>query len=316
MCRCYAVVQYGWGTGIQTIRLKLKNKKSTRSRLVNKACDHKPEGSCLLETVESQNKTQEEDVKKDVGKLKIQEASSLTLEIEKGDAVNLDRRMLQERRMLMRSEVPEGKIVKELTFKKSFTRALTDKGGKLVNDLQNESGASIGITPSHGEEETVELKGPSKSVEKAEQMMEELLSSAKDIYLSYEEKDALLIGGKNCILVSMCGRLQVPAQIQGRKLVLIGKPEETRKAREMVEEAMKGVLKEGVRGGLKEPWRSEALREQKVKELTFKKSFTRALTDKGGKLVNGIRNDSGAQILIIPSPGGVEETVVLKGIAE
>ena len=36
---------------------------------------------------------------------------------------------------------------------------------------------------------------------------------------------------------------------------------------------MKGVLKEGVRGGLKEPWRSEALQEQKAK-LTFKKSFT------------------------------------------
>ena len=52
--------------------------------------------------MESQNKTQEEDVKKDVGKLKIQEASSLTLEIEKGDAVNLDRRMLQEPRMLQR----------------------------------------------------------------------------------------------------------------------------------------------------------------------------------------------------------------------
>ena len=262
----------------------------------------------------NQRQIQDEDMKihEDVGKLRSPRALNLTLENDKGDLKTHARGMLQEPIKLRRSEVAEEQKVKKL----SFTRALTDKGGKLVNDLQKESGASIGITPSHGEEETVELKGPSKSVEKAEQMMEELLSSAKDIYLSYEEKDALLIGGKNCILVSMCGRLQVPAQIQGRKLVLIGKPEETSQAREMVEEAMKGVLKEGVRGGLKEPWRSEALRELKVKELTFKKSFTRALTDKGGKLVNGIRNDSGAQILIIPSPGGIEETVVLKGIAE
>ena len=313
MCRCYAVVQYGWGTGIQTIRLKLKNKKSTRSRLVNKACDHKPEGSCLLETVESQNKTQEEDVKKDVGKLKIQEASSLTLEIEKGDAVNLDRRMLQERRMLMRSEVPEGKIVKELTFKKSFTRALTDKGGKLVNDLQNNSRAKVDIIPSHGEEETVVLRGSVVSVEKAEQLLEELQTSAQEILLSFEEKTALLNGGINCNLEKIYGRLQVPANLQGRKLVLFGKPEETKKARELVLKEMRGVLKKPLNVVLKEPLRGEVLGKQKVKELAFNRSFTRALTDRRGKLLKDIINEFGAKVDVIPSHG-VEETLVLKGL--
>jgi len=51
-CRCYAVVQYGWGTGIQTLRPKLN--KSTWPQLANKVCEE--EG--FLETVESRNQRQ------------------------------------------------------------------------------------------------------------------------------------------------------------------------------------------------------------------------------------------------------------------
>ena len=89
-------------------------------------------------------------IHEDVGKLRSPRALNLTLENDKGELKTHARGMLQEPIKLRRSEVAEEQEVKKLSFQKSFTRALTDKGGKLVNDLQNESGASIGITPSHG----------------------------------------------------------------------------------------------------------------------------------------------------------------------
>ena len=47
---------------------------------------------------------------------------------------------------------------------------LTDNGGKLVNNIEKDSGAFVHIIHSQGVEGTVVLKGTSESVAKAEQM--------------------------------------------------------------------------------------------------------------------------------------------------
>ena len=115
-------------------------------------------------------------------------------------------------------------------------------GGKLVNEIRNASGVKVDIIFSPGIEQTdVVLKGPATSVEKAERMLLELLSSAKEINLTYEEKNALVTGGKECLMVKLQWRLQVPVSIQGRKLLLFGKSEETKKASEIIEEELSKI---------------------------------------------------------------------------
>ena len=135
-------------------------------------------------------------------------------------------------------------VEKKLTYKKPFTRALTSKGGKLLKDIQKYSGTDIYFSHSSGGGvETVVLLGASESVVKAEQMLEELLSSAEEISLSAEEREALMSGGKQCIMGKIQQKLQVPAQLQGQKMMLFGKPEETREAKVVAEGELKLVSK-------------------------------------------------------------------------
>ena len=135
-------------------------------------------------------------------------------------------------------------VEKKLTYKKPFTRALTSKGGKLLKDIQKYSGTDIYFSHSSGGGvETVVLLGASESVVKAEQMLEELLASAVEICLSGEEREALLTRGKRCIMGKIQQKLQVPAQLQGQKMLLFGKPEETREAKVVVEEELKMMRK-------------------------------------------------------------------------
>ena len=88
------------------------------------------------------------------------------------------------------------------------------------------------------------LSGSVESVAKAEQMLKELRSSALNlkIPLSWEVKCALLTG-KACILNKIREKLQVPLKLEGRTLVLVGKQEDTKKARLVVEEEVALVKK-------------------------------------------------------------------------
>ena len=244
---------------------------------------------------------------KEGGKFESQVSLSLDLVNRKPDKKILDSGMLDEPRMRrMRSwgEVQGEVVEKKLYFKKRFARGLTAMGGKLVKEIQNESGARVDIIPSPGIEQTVVLKGPLLLVENAERMLIELQSSVLEINLSYEENNILLAGGKGCLMNKLRRRFQVPARLQGCKLMLIGRPEDTKKDSE--------VLKEELRRILKEPVRVEVPEGHEVKKLTLNKSFTKALTSKGRKLANEIQYESGARVDIIPSPG-IEENVVLKG---
>jgi len=139
-------------------------------------------------------------------------------------------------------EVPEGHEVKKLTLNKSFTKALTSKGRKLANEIQYESGARVDIIPSPGIEENVVLKGPLLFVENAKGMLMELQSSAQELSLSYEEKTALLSGGKGCLLKKLQVMLKVALGIEGMKLVLFGKSDDSKKAMEIIEEELRKTL--------------------------------------------------------------------------
>jgi len=273
-CRCYATVQCGWGTEIQTIKPKLKKKKVTPSEVKKarqvldpvqeeavKSCQavgrsgsqvalslnlgneeqdrdilhrgavEEPSKSMRIEVLEEEkviDSIQEGVVEscKEVGQYESQETLSLNLEKNEQEREMLYREVLKEPKTSMRGEDPEEQKVKRQTSKKSFTRALTGMGGKLLKDIKNDSGAFLHVITSPGRLEEVVLSGPSKSVDKAEQMLKELLSYALEISLSAEESYAVARwqGGKGCLLNKLQGRLQVPVQLQGRKLVLIGKP--------------------------------------------------------------------------------------------
>ena len=180
---------------------------------------------------------------KEVGKFESQMSLSLDLVNGKPDKEILYSGILDESRtMRMRSEVQGEVVEKKLYFKKPFTRGLMDKGRKLVNEIQNESGARVDIIPSPGIEQTVVLKGPLLLVENAEKMLSEIVSSAQELSLSYKEKDALLSGGKGCLLEKLQAKLQVAACIEGRKLVLFGKSEDTKKAMGIIEEELRKTL--------------------------------------------------------------------------
>merc|ERR1719341_1743564 len=148
------------------------------------------------------------------------------------------------RKMRMMSEVQGEVVEKKLYFKKSFTRGLTDKGGKLVKEIQKESGARVDINSSPGNEETVVLKGPLLLVENAERMLMRLQSSVLEINLGYEEINILVAGGKVCLMNKLRTRLQVPVRLEGSKLMLIGKPENTKREREVLKEELRRILKE------------------------------------------------------------------------
>ena len=179
----------------------------------------------------------------DVRQFESSRALGLSFQNGKLDREMLYREILEESRKLMRGGVMEGQKVKKLTYAKSFTRALTDKGGKLVRDIRIQSRAKVDITHFHGEEETVELKGSTKSVDKAEQMLKELLESVQEISLSWKEKDALITGGKKCIMNNLRRKLQVPSSLQGQKLLLFGKSEDIKVAKKMLEEELNLVRK-------------------------------------------------------------------------
>ena len=137
-------------------------------------------------------------------------------------------------------------VEKKLVFNRGFTRALTDKGGKLVRRIRNNSGAHVHVIGSGAREETVVLRGPVKLVNKAEQMLEELLSSAMEISLSDEEDHALHKGGKEgCIMNEISRRISVPVHCDNinRKLVIYGEKEEMMEAKNIVEEELRLVNK-------------------------------------------------------------------------
>ena len=238
------------GTGIQTIRPRIR-KKGMVSQDVNKEPVQEPKRGCLETAANVKHSwaaVQKEAIEhfKVMRKFESQGASSLDLDSGKLDKEILERGILQESRRPMGGGVPGEVVEKIFFFKKSFTRGLTDMSGKLVDEIRNVSGAEVRVifskSRSPGIEEVVMLKGPLRSVEKAEQMLLELLSSAKEKNLSSDEKKALMGGKKKCLLAQLRGRSQVPVSYQGGKLFLFGKPEETKKAEEMFEEELKNIL--------------------------------------------------------------------------
>ena len=86
------------------------------------------------------------------------------------------------------------------------------------------------------------LTGTAESVAKADQMLKELQSSALKIPLSWDVKCALLTG-KACILNKIREKLQVPLKLEGFTLVLVGKKEDAKKAKLVVEEELTLVEK-------------------------------------------------------------------------
>ena len=156
-------------------------------------------------------------------------------------------RLFLYRAMLEESdEVSKKDIERKLSYSRGFTRALIDKGGKLANRIRRESGAIMQMIQSFEARERVVLRGPTEMIDKAEQMLEEILSSAVEIALSVDEKEALLRGSgekKECILNKIRQRISVPISLRGSgKVVIYGKPEETKKAKEVFEEEL-GMVK-------------------------------------------------------------------------
>ena len=232
----------------------------------------------------------------DLDRFESQEVLKVNLENEEQDKEMLNFNLKEPRR----DGVPEEQKVKRLTFKTIFTKGLLEKTRKLVNDIEKKSGADVDVSQ---ETPTVVLRGASKSVDKAEEMLSELWASAQEISLSGDEQHALLTE-KGCLMEKLRGRVHVSVQLQGRKLVLIGKPEK-------MEEA-----KEELRGILRESGELSKCADSVEKKLTYNKSFTRALTDKGGNLLKDIRKYSGTDIYLSHFSGGAVETVVLKGASE
>ena len=136
-------------------------------------------------------------------------------------------------------------IERELSYSRDFTRALTDMGGKLANRIRRESGAVMKIIQSFEARERVVLRGPTEMVNKAEQMLEELLSTAVEISVSVEEVEVLARGGKKkeCILDKIEQKISVPLTLRGGKVVMFGEPGETKVAIEIFKEELRLVKK-------------------------------------------------------------------------
>ena len=118
------------------------------------------------------------------------------------------------------------------------------KGEKLENSIRRKSGTNMNIIRPSEANEIVVLNGPTEMVNKAEQMLEELLSSAVEMALSVEEKEALLRRGgekEECIVDKIRQRISVPVSLLGnRKVVIYWKPKETK---EIFEEELELVLR-------------------------------------------------------------------------
>ena len=80
-------------------------------------------------------------------------------------------------------------------------------------------------------------------VDKAEQMLEELLSTALEISLSAEERKALLSkrARKKCIFNKIRQKISVPLQLHGKKVFIFGKSGDTKEAKEILEEEFRLV---------------------------------------------------------------------------
>merc|ERR1719341_1168104 len=135
-----------------------------------------------------------------------------------GDDLEKERLFLYRAMLEESDEVSKKDIERKLSYSRDFTRALTDMGGKLANRIRRESGAVMKIIQSFEATQRVVLRGPTEMVNKAEQMLEELLSSAVEISVSVEEAEALLRGGKKkgCILNKIEQRISVPLTLRGR----------------------------------------------------------------------------------------------------
>ena len=165
-----------------------------------------------------------------------------------GDDLEKERlhREILYRGMLEESDEVSKKVIeRELSYSRVFTRALTDKGGKLANRIRRESGAIMKIIQSFEATQRVVLRGPTEMVNKAEQMLEELLSTAVEISVSVEEAEALRRGGKKkgCILDKIKQRISVPLTLRGGKVVMFGEPGETKVAIEIFKEELRLVKK-------------------------------------------------------------------------
>jgi len=241
-CRCYASVQWGWG--ILTVRPR-KVRKGSCLQVENRVVPtFEAEEGCLETKRQALDSVQEESVKdkSEVGKYGSHGPVRINIEKEGKEVLekeNRYREMLNKPKKLTLCEAFEKEVVeKRLVFKRVFTRALTDKSGKLVERIRKNSGAQVRIIGSREREETVVLWGHVKLVNKAEQMLQELLSSAIEISLSDEEDRAL---HKGCIMKEMSRRISVPVHCDNRKLVIHGEKKEMMEAKHIVEEELRLV---------------------------------------------------------------------------
>jgi len=253
-CRCYSSVQWGWG--ILTVRPR-KVRKGSCLQVENRVLPtFEAEEGCLETKWQALDSVLEEPVKEKsvVGKFGSHGPVRINSEKEEKEMLEKEkqyREMLKMPKKLTRGEAFDNEAVeKKLVFNRGFTRALTDKGGKLVRRIRNNSGAHVHVIGSGAREETVVLRGPVKLVNKAEPMLEELLSSALEISLQFslsdEEDRALLKGGKEgCIMNEISRRISVPVHCDNinRKLVIYGEKEEMMEAKNIVEEELRLVNK-------------------------------------------------------------------------
>ena len=163
----------------------------------------------------------------------------------KGGDLEKERLFLYRAMLEESDEVSKKDIERKLSYSRDFTRALTDMGGKLANRIRRESGAVMKIIQSFEARERVVLRGPTEMVNKAEQMLEELLSTAVEISVSVEEVEVLARGGKKkeCILDKIRQRISVPLTLRGGKVVMFGEPGETKVAIEIFKEELRLVKK-------------------------------------------------------------------------
>ena len=163
------------GAGIVNIRPNIIRRKTTQSEVVIEEANKGSKEVCLktgesedqkqiLETMQSGNQmwtltsdqAQSERCCKEVEKLESKEASNLSLVVDKENKETLYRGILESGKSMRGGAFGEmRRIEKELVLSKLVARALTDKGGELVNNIWNVSGADVRINRCQGEEQTV-----------------------------------------------------------------------------------------------------------------------------------------------------------------
>ena len=243
--RCYASVQWGWG--ILTVRPRKVRKGSCLQVENGVVPTFEAEEGCLETKRQTLDSAQEESVKEkaEVGTFGSHGPTRMNSEKEEKEMLEKEKQYremlnLPKKLIIFEKEVVEKKMV----FNRGFTRALTDKGGKLARRIRNNSQAQLRIIESRSREEMVMLRGPVKVVNKAEQMLQELLSSAMEISVSDEEQCALLKGGKEgCIMNEISRRISAPVHCRDGKLVIHGEKEEIMEAKHIVEEELRLLKK-------------------------------------------------------------------------